>query len=156
MAKKTFEQTKSKQKTVHAKVNGVNRVCRAVGMSPMGLLQTGYTGDEQLSAIDELMATAHKTTIKSESSFYQCRMGVRSWLSFNGINIPRPCTYGHLHGEVVDTHGDAAHVRMSNDEIAQANALLENPKQNCHFQKGESTLKFFQIRRRNLRRQGAF
>ena len=124
---------KASRKTVHAKVNGVNRICRAVGMSPMGLLQTGYTGDEQLAAIDELMATAHKTTIKSEASFYQCRMGVRSWLSFNQIAIPRPCTYGHLHGEVVDTHGDAAHVRMTKDEIAQANALLENPKTKLPF-----------------------
>ena len=65
---------KASKKTVHAKVNGVNRVCRAVGMSPMGLLQKGYTGDDQLAAIDDLMATAHKTTITSEASFYQCRI----------------------------------------------------------------------------------
>jgi len=119
---------KASRKAIKLKLTCLNRVCRAVKMSPIGLLQKGYTGDEQLTAIDDLMAIAHKTTITSVNSFYACRMAIRSWVSFNGIVIPKPCTYGHIHGEIVESHGQAQHVRMSKKEIAQANAILENPK----------------------------
>ena len=119
---------KASRKNIKSKLNCLNRVCQAVKISPIGLLQKGYTGNEQLAAIDDLMAQAHKTTITSVSSFYACRMAIRSWVAYNGIVIPKPCTYGHLHGEVPESHGQAAHVRMSKQEIAQANAILEDPK----------------------------
>ena len=124
---------KASRKAINQKISSLNRVCQAVKMTPVGLLQRGYTGDEQLSAIDDLMKTAHETSITSVNSFYTCRMAIRSWLSFNGIVIPKPCTYGHLHGEVVESHGQAAHVRMSKSEIAQANTILENPKAKLPF-----------------------
>ena len=117
---------KASRKTINQKVSSLNRVCQAVKMTPIGLLQKGLTGDEQLTAIDGLMAIAHAETITSVNSFYACRMAIRSWVSFNGINIPKPCTYGHLHGEVVESHGQAAHVRMSKQEIEKANEILES------------------------------
>ena len=107
----------------------INRACKILKISPITLCQKEYAGTrQQLNEINSLMF-AVKQEITSESSFYIVRMAVRSWLQYNDVTIPRGnlCPK-NLSGKVVSTHGQAAHVRASLDEIAQANAILENPK----------------------------
>ncbi len=109
--------------------SSLNRVCKILKISPESLCQTGYEGTgKQLDAIDDLMYEVSQT-VTSESSFYAIRMAVRSWLDFNKINIPHGnlCPK-NLSGKIVSTHGQAAHVRASLDEIALANKYLENAK----------------------------
>ena len=105
----------------------INRACKILKISPITLCQKEYAGTrQQLNEINSLMF-AVKQEITSESSFYIVRMAVRSWLQYNDVTIPRGnlCPK-NLSGKVVSTHGQAAHVRASLDEIAQANAILEN------------------------------
>jgi len=107
--------------------SSLNRACQILKISPESLCQKGYekTG-KQLAAINKLMFQVSEI-VKSESSFYQIRMAVRSWLAWNEISIPRGnlCPK-NLSGMIVSTHGQANHVRASMAEIAQANELLEN------------------------------
>ena len=112
----------------------INRACKILKISPITLCQKEYAGTrQQLNEINSLMF-AVKQEITSESSFYIVRMAVRSWLQYNDVTIPRGnlCPK-NLSGKVVSTHGQAAHVRASLDEIAQANAILEN-HQKCVLQ----------------------
>ena len=147
---------KASKKKIRSWASSLNRVCQSLKMSPMGLLQKGLTGDEQLDAIDELMAQARKE-ITSESSFYTCRMAIRSWLQFSQIAIPRGSLCPHnLSGKVVDSHGAAADVRASKAEIAQANAILENPKAKLPFpERRIDTEVFFKFGVETCARQGA-
>jgi len=122
-------ENKKTGKTTRAFVASLSRVCNILKLSPMALCQKEYAEQtRQLKEINSLMFAASKE-IKSESSFYICRMAVRSWLQFNGVAIPRGnlCP-ANLSGKVVSTHGQANDVRASIDEIARANAILENPK----------------------------
>jgi hypothetical protein len=119
---------KASKKKIKSFAASLNRVCQILKMSPVAILQKTYTGDEQLYAIDELMAQVRKE-VKSESSFYSIRMALRSWIQYNQIGIPRGSLCPpNLSGKVVDSHGKAAHVRLDKSELAQANAILENPK----------------------------
>ena len=70
-------------------------------------------------------------------------MALRNWVSFNGIHIPKPCQYSYIHGEVVSTHGEAAHVRMSKEELARANAILENPKSKLPYPERRTDTEIF-------------
>ena len=119
---------KASKKKIKSFAASLNRVCQILKMSPVAILQKTYTGDEQLYAIDELMAQVRKE-VKSESSFYSIRMALRSWIQYNQIGIPRGSLCPpNLSGKVVDSHGKAAHVRLDKDELKQANTILENPK----------------------------
>jgi len=117
------------RKIVRMWAASINRACQILKISPITLCQKEYAGTrQQLTEINSLMY-AVKKEITSESSFYIVRMAVRSWLQYNDVTIPRGnlCPK-NLSGKVVSTHGQAAHVRASLDEIKQANAILENPK----------------------------
>ena len=103
---------KASKKKIKSFAASLNRVCQILKMSPVAILQKTYTGDEQLYAIDELMAQVRKE-VKSESSFYSIRMALRSWIQYNQIGIPRGSLCPpNLSGKVVDSHGKAAHVRL--------------------------------------------
>ncbi len=56
--------------------------------------------------------------------FYPLRMGMRKFLSANGINIPRPAPLG-LSGKVTG-HGKYAHIKMTQKEINDTIMCLEN------------------------------
>jgi len=122
-----MKQPRASKKKIRSKATSLNRICQILKMSPVALLQKAYTGDQQLDAIDELMGVVRES-VESVSSFYQLRMAVRSWIQFNQIGIPRGslCPQ-NLSGKTV-SHGKASHVRASKQEIAQSNAILENPK----------------------------
>ena len=120
-------ENKKAGKTTRAFVASLSRVCNILKLSPMALCQKEYVEKtRQLKEINSLMFAASKE-IKSESSFYVCRMAVRSWLQFNGVGIPRGnlCP-ANLSGKVVSTHGQASDVRASMDEIARAKEILES------------------------------
>ena len=55
--------------------------------------------------------------------FYPLRMGMRKFLSANGINIPRPAPLG-LSGKVTG-HGKYAHIKMTQKEINDTIMCLE-------------------------------
>ena len=116
-------------KTTGSFVASLARVCNILKLSPMALCQKEYVEKtRQLKEINSLMHIVYKE-VKSESSFYVCRMAVRSWIQFNGVGIPRGnlCP-ANLSGKVVSSHGKASDVRASMDEIAQAKNILGNPK----------------------------
>lgn len=122
-------ENKKAGKTTRAFVASLSRVCNILKLSPMALCQKEYVEKtRQLKEINSLMHIVEKE-VKSESSFYVCRMAVRSWIQFNGVGIPRGnlCP-ANLSGKVVSTHGQASDVRASMDEIARAKAILGNPK----------------------------
>jgi hypothetical protein len=137
---------KASKKKIKSFAASLNRVCQILKMSPVAILQKTYTGDEQLYAIDELMAQVRKE-VKSESSFYSIRMALRSWIQYNQIGIPRGSLCPpNLSGKVVDSHGKAAHVRLDKDELKQANAILENPKSKLpHKERQTDTAVFFKF-----------
>ena len=56
--------------------------------------------------------------------FYVLRMGMRKFLSANGINIPRPAPLG-LSGKVTG-HGKYKHIKMTQKEIDETIKCLEN------------------------------
>jgi integrase len=107
----------------------VNRVSKILQISPVTLCQLeladgSRTSREQLLAINKLMFVV-KEQVNSESSFYAVRMAVRSWLQFNGVTIPRGnlCP-ANLSGKIISTHGAAANIRASEQEIEQVRKLL--------------------------------
>ena len=51
---------KASKKKIKSFAASLNRVCQILKMSPVAILQKTYTGDEQLYAIDELMAQVRK------------------------------------------------------------------------------------------------
>lgn len=115
------------KKTTRNHAACLNHACQILKISPMALCQKAETDHQaQLKAINRLMLEVSKV-VTSESSFYQIRMAVRSWIQYNGVGIPRGnlCPK-YLSGKIVSTHGAAKHIRASMDEIARANALLED------------------------------
>lgn len=117
----------------------LNRACKILKISPVTLCQHelsdgNKTSREQLLAINKLMFVV-KESIKAtspvgsdgESSFYAVRMAVRNWLQFSGVTIPRGnlCPK-NLSGKIISTHGAAAHIRATPDEIQKVRNILGN------------------------------
>ena len=75
-------ENKKAGKTTRAFVASLSRVCNILKLSPMALCQKEYVEKtRQLKEINSLMHIVEKE-VKSESSFYVCRMAVRSWIQF--------------------------------------------------------------------------
>jgi len=129
----------------------VNRVSKILQISPVTLCQLeladgSRTSREQLLAINKLMFVV-KEQVNSESSFYAVRMAVRSWLQFNGVTIPRGnlCP-ANLHGKIISTHGAAANIRASTQEIEQVRKHLGNTKSKLPFpNRRQDTLMYFEF-----------
>ena len=129
----------------------VNRVSKILQISPVTLCQLeladgSRTSREQLLAINKLMFIV-KEQVNSESSFYAVRMAVRSWLQFNGVTIPRGnlCP-ANLHGKIISTHGAAANIRASEQEIEQVRKHLGNTKSKLPFpNRRQDTLMYFEF-----------
>jgi len=129
----------------------VNRVSKILQISPVTLCQLeladgSRTSREQLLAINKLMFIV-KEQVNSESSFYAVRMAVRSWLQFNGVTIPRGnlCP-ANLSGKIISTHGAAANIRASVQEIEQVRNLLGNAKTKLPFpNRRQDTLMYFEF-----------
>jgi len=122
------------KKTTRNHAACLNHACQILKISPMALCQKAETDHQaQLKAINRLMLEVSKV-VTSESSFYQIRMAVRSWIQYNGVGIPRGnlCPK-YLSGKIVSTHGNADLVRADMDEIARANELVEDPKSKMPF-----------------------
>jgi len=107
----------------------LNRVSKILKISPVTLCQHelsdgNKTSREQLLAINKMMFIV-KEQVNSESSFYSVRMAVRSWLQFSGVTIPRGnlCP-ANLSGKIISTHGAAAHIRATPQEIEQVRKIL--------------------------------
>jgi integrase len=107
----------------------LNRVSKILKISPVTLCQHelsdgNKTSREQLLAINKLMFVV-KEQVNSESSFYAVRMAVRSWLQYSGVTIPRGnlCP-ANLSGKIISTHGAAAHIRATPDEIQKVRNIL--------------------------------
>ena len=112
--------------------NALNRVCTFLKMTPESLLQMPiYSKDRNLGLkeIDKLMGLveANNGDKLSESAFYGIRMAVRNWIQYNGITLPRgkQCP-PHLHGRVVSTHGDYAHVKLTKQQKHDIEEIFEN------------------------------
>ena len=125
---------------------GLNRACQILRVSPVALCQKETYDINRQKALDEinrLMGIVKQEIRKTspdgsdgESSFYAVRMAVRNWLDYNGIHLPRGnlCPK-NLSGKIVSSHGKAADVHASKEQIEKCNAFLENPKSKMPYPK---------------------
>jgi len=129
----------------------LNRVSKILKISPVTLCQHelsdgSKTSREQLLAINKLMFIV-KEQVNSESSFYAVRMAVRSWLQYSGVTIPRGnlCP-ANLSGKIISTHGAAAHIRASPDEIEQVRKMISDTKSKLPYpNRRQDTLMYFEF-----------
>ena len=137
----------------------LNRASKILKISPVTLCQHelsdgNKTSREQLLAINKMMFIVKESIRKAspdgsvgESSFYAVRMAVRSWLQYSGVTIPRGnlCP-ANLSGKIISTHGAAAHIRASPQEIEQVRKMISDTKSKLPYpNRRQDTLMYFEF-----------